>query len=107
MQAIAESQPPGSEDIKLYKRLARTQIAPETAGKERYKNRRLLALYFDMSAMRPADQLRALTAAEQFHPHANDHGRPGFHHALSGRIGRYPAGLHRRSQPAAEHSCRR
>src|SRR3984957_18078952 len=58
--------PPGSEEIKLYKTLARTQIAPESAGNERYKNRRLLALYFDMSAMRPADQLRALTAAEQF-----------------------------------------
>jgi VWFA-related protein len=58
--------PPGSEEIKLYKRLARTQIAPETADSERYKNRRLLALYFDMSAMRPADQLRALEAAEQF-----------------------------------------
>jgi VWFA-related protein len=58
--------PPGSEEIKLYKTLTRTQIAPESAGKERYKNRRLLALYFDMSAMRPADQLRALTAAEQF-----------------------------------------
>jgi VWFA-related protein len=58
--------PPGSEETKLYKTLTRTQIAPETAGKEHYKNRRLLALYFDMSAMRPADQLRALTAAEQF-----------------------------------------
>jgi VWFA-related protein len=54
------------EDLKIYKRLARTQITPETLEKERYKNRRLLALYFDMSAMRPADQLRALYAAEQF-----------------------------------------
>lgn len=54
------------EDLKIYKRLARTQIAPETVEKERYKNRRLLALYFDMSAMLPADQLRALYAAEQF-----------------------------------------
>ncbi len=58
--------PPGTEELKLYKRLARTQVAPETAGSERYKNRRLLALYFDMSAMRPADQIRALSAAEQF-----------------------------------------
>jgi VWFA-related protein len=58
--------PPGSEQIKLYKRLARTQVTPETPDGERYKNRRLLALYFDMSAMRPADQLRALSAAEQF-----------------------------------------
>jgi VWFA-related protein len=58
--------PPGSEEIKLYKTLTRTRLAPEAAGTARYKNRRLLALYFDMSAMRPADQLRALTAAEQF-----------------------------------------
>ena len=57
---------PGTEDIKIYKHLARTQIAPETEDTERYKNRRLLALYFDMSAMRPADQIRALSAAKQF-----------------------------------------
>jgi VWFA-related protein len=56
----------GEEDIHIYKRLARTQIAPENPEKERYKNRRLLALYFDMSAMRPADQMRAMGAAEQF-----------------------------------------
>jgi VWFA-related protein len=54
------------EDIKLYKNLTRTQIAPETEDNQRYKNRRLLALYFDMSAMQPADQLRALEAAQQF-----------------------------------------
>ena len=57
---------PGTEELKLYKRLARTQLTPEDEGSNRYKNRRLLALYFDMSAMRPADQLRALSAAEQF-----------------------------------------
>jgi len=55
-----------SEEIKLYKELTRTQIAPESIENERYKNRRLLALYFDMSAMPPADQLRALTAATKF-----------------------------------------
>src|ERR1700678_325438 len=57
---------PGSEEIRIYTRLTRTQVSPETPDTERYKNRRLLALYFDMSAMRPADQLRALSAAEQF-----------------------------------------
>jgi len=57
---------PGTEELKLYKRLARTQVAPEPSGANRYKDRRLLALYFDMSAMRPADQLRALSAAETF-----------------------------------------
>jgi VWFA-related protein len=58
--------PPGPEDIKLYKRLARTQISPEIPGDVRYKDHRLLALYFDMTAMRPADQLRALAAAQTF-----------------------------------------
>jgi len=55
-----------TEDLKLYKRLTRTQITPETEDSNRDKNHRLLALYFDMSAMRPADQLRAFSAAEQF-----------------------------------------
>ena len=57
---------PGSEQITIYKRLAHTQIAPETMNSERYKNRRLLVLYFDMTAMRQDDQLRALAAAKQF-----------------------------------------
>jgi VWFA-related protein len=57
---------PGKEEITIYKSLTRTQISPEAPDSDRYKNRRLLALYFDMSAMRPADQLRALSAAEQF-----------------------------------------
>ncbi len=62
--------PSTSEELKLYKRLARTQITPEPSAASgspgRYKNHRLLALYFDMSAMRPAEQLRALSAAEKF-----------------------------------------
>src|SRR5271156_4555417 len=56
----------GTEDIKIYKKLSRTQLSPEAPENSRYKNRRLLALYFDMSAMHPADQLRALSAAEKF-----------------------------------------
>jgi VWFA-related protein len=58
--------PSDKEDIKLYKRLTRTQLAPEDPEKLRYKDHRLLALYFDMTAMRPDDQLRALNAAENF-----------------------------------------
>jgi VWFA-related protein len=58
--------PSSEENIKIYKRLARSQIVPEQQGTANYKNRRLLALYFDMSAMPPGDQLRALTAAEKF-----------------------------------------
>jgi VWFA-related protein len=47
-------------------RLDRTQIAPEQPGEVRYRDRRLLALYFDMTAMPPPDQFRALQAAQKF-----------------------------------------
>jgi VWFA-related protein len=51
---------------KLLAKLPHTRIAPEAPGKIRYSDRRLLALYFDMSAMPPPDQLRALNAAQKF-----------------------------------------
>lgn len=65
---------PEDERITIYKRLARTSIAPESTSSaassqgsvSRYKDHRLLALYFDMTAMSPVDQQRALTAAEKF-----------------------------------------
>ena len=57
---------PTNEDVKLYYKLGRTQIAPETPGQVKYKDRRLIALYFDMTAMPPTDQLRAELAAEKF-----------------------------------------
>jgi VWFA-related protein len=47
-------------------KLPRTAIAPEPAGSVRYRNRRLLAFYFDLTAMPPADQLRAFNAAKRF-----------------------------------------
>ena len=56
----------GSENITIFHKLARTQISPESPGDVRYKDRRLLALYFDMTAMPPADQARALGAAKKF-----------------------------------------
>lgn len=58
--------PTGAEDIKIYNRLALTQIAPDTPGQIKYKDRRLIALYFDMYGMPPEDQLRALADAEKF-----------------------------------------
>jgi len=63
--------PPAADDeqITIYKSLTRTQFASErssTGGESRYKDHRLLALYFDMTAMKPEDQLRALGAAEKF-----------------------------------------
>jgi VWFA-related protein len=58
--------PSGQEDVKIYRQLGRNQIAAETPGDIRYKDRRLLAIYFDMTAMPPADEMRALAAAEKF-----------------------------------------
>ncbi|MGD0775332.1 MAG: VWA domain-containing protein [Candidatus Solibacter sp.] len=42
------------------------QIAPERPGDIRYRDRRLMAMYFDMSAMPVPDQVRAETAAMKF-----------------------------------------
>jgi VWFA-related protein len=51
---------------KYFEKLPHTQIAGEVPGKTQYKDHRLLALYFDMTAMPPQDQLRALDAAQKF-----------------------------------------
>ncbi|MBV9038412.1 MAG: VWA domain-containing protein [Acidobacteriaceae bacterium] len=64
--AVADTAPFQPDHVHLYDKLGRTQIAPEATGKTRYKDRRLLVLYFDMSAMPQADQMRALAAAEKF-----------------------------------------
>src|SRR5436190_317946 len=42
------------------------QIAPPPPGDTRYRDRRLLVLYFALSAMPPADQMRAYAAAQTF-----------------------------------------
>src|ERR1039457_7100557 len=56
----------GTEHIHIYDRLTPTQIKPESPGQNQYTGHRLLAFYFDMTAMPPADQTRAITAAEKF-----------------------------------------
>ena len=54
------------ESIRVYNRLAVTQIAAEKPGDVRYKDRRLISIYFDLTAMPPGDKLRALEAAQKF-----------------------------------------
>jgi VWFA-related protein len=58
--------PPDEEQIAIYKTLDRTQIAPESPEHAQYNGHRLLVLYFDITAMPPDDQYRALAAAEKF-----------------------------------------
>src|SRR5438093_7577878 len=43
-----------------------TQITPPASGDSRYRDRRLLVLFFDLMNVSPADQLRAFTAADKF-----------------------------------------
>ncbi|HEV3329720.1 MAG TPA: VWA domain-containing protein [Bryobacteraceae bacterium] len=47
-------------------KLPTSQIEPEKPGDIRYRDRRLLAIYFDLSAMPIADQLRSFDAARKF-----------------------------------------
>jgi len=58
--------PAEPEDIKIYNKLSRETIPNEAPGSVLYKDHRLIVLYFDMSAMPQADQIRALSAAEKF-----------------------------------------
>ncbi len=53
-------------DVTIMNKLPHAQIMPETPGNPRYRNHRLMVLYFDMTAMPPPDQIRALSAAEKF-----------------------------------------
>lgn len=57
---------PESQRVPPFARLTRSQISPETPGDVRYRDRRLLALYFDLTAMPPPDQIRAFNAAKKF-----------------------------------------
>jgi VWFA-related protein len=61
-----DAEPPITTVAPPLKKLPETQITTEKPGDLRYQGRRLLVLYFDMSAMPPPDQLRSITAAEKF-----------------------------------------
>jgi VWFA-related protein len=61
-----DAEPAITSTARPLKKLPETQITTEKPGDLRYQGRRLLVLYFDMTAMPPQDQLRAITAAEKF-----------------------------------------
>src|SRR5580658_9464460 len=63
---IAEPEPPIPAVAQPLKKLPEAQITAEKPGDLRYQDRRLLVLYFDMTAMPPPDQLRAISAAQRF-----------------------------------------
>jgi len=57
---------PGDVRVAALPRLTHSQITPERPGAVRHRDRRLLALYFDFTAMPVADQIRSLNAAKRF-----------------------------------------
>jgi hypothetical protein len=63
---VPAAKTPQKENVTVYNRLAITQITPETPGSVKYKDKRLISMYFDLTAMPPGDKLRALQAAEKF-----------------------------------------
>lgn len=60
----ALSAPSEQESIRVFKKLARTHIAPQPAGSSRYKDHRLLVFYLD--TLPEQDLYRALTSAQKF-----------------------------------------
>ncbi len=65
----ADKTKPASDDKTTMPKVASVtsnQIVTEAPGDIRYKNKRLLAMYFDMSAMQVPEQLRAFAAGLKF-----------------------------------------
>jgi len=67
-QKLEEIQPapPLTELVAPIPRLPHMQIASAGPKEVRYADRRLLALYFDMTGMPPVDQSRAIAAGQEF-----------------------------------------
>jgi len=63
---VPEPLPPALDNVTVLSKFPKNRITAEPPGSSRYKDHRLLALYFDMTALPPADQLRSLDAARKF-----------------------------------------
>jgi VWFA-related protein len=57
---------PAKPDPSAVKSVIANQISPEKAGDLKYKDRRLMVMFFDMTSMPIQDQMRAQTAAQKF-----------------------------------------
>jgi VWFA-related protein len=62
----AEVKPVEAASTTAVKSITSNQIAPSKAGEVKYKDRRLLVMFFDMTSMPIQDQVRAQTAAKKF-----------------------------------------
>ena len=99
-QDLAETAKPlppskrSEEDLKIYKRLAREKIAPETIENQRYKNRRLAGALFRYVGHAAGGPDARAPGGRAVHPHADDLRRPRRDHALQHRFRRHSSGLH-------------
>src|ERR1019366_1543470 len=57
---------PATPVAPVVKAVTANQIAPSRPGEVKYKDRRLLVMFFDMTSMPINDQIRAQTAAQKF-----------------------------------------
>ena len=57
---------PAAPEKPVVKSITANRIAPAKSGEVKYKDRRLLVMFFDMTSMPIQDQLRAQTAAQKF-----------------------------------------
>jgi VWFA-related protein len=61
-----EPLPAQTGNVTVLNKFPKARITSETPGNTRYRDHRLLAMYFDMTALPPGDQLRALEGARKF-----------------------------------------
>jgi VWFA-related protein len=68
VERLAAAAPPRAQAAagRALPRLPHAELAAESKGQLRYKDHRLVVLYFDMTSMQTPDQLRALDAAQKF-----------------------------------------
>jgi VWFA-related protein len=64
-ESPTDDTPPTVKPVKVDP-VTRNQIAAERPGDIRYRDRRLMAIYFDMTSMPVPDQVRSLNAAQKF-----------------------------------------
>ena len=70
-KSVAPVAEPVPADLKIYYHLTPTQIRPEPHGSTLYKDRRLLAFYFDMTALPPCRPDSRADGCAEFHSHAD------------------------------------
>jgi VWFA-related protein len=64
--AVEPPLPPAPLKADVLNKFPSTKISAETPGSMKYRDHRLLCLYFDLTALPPTDQIRSLEAAQKF-----------------------------------------